>query len=136
MQPDTIQPAETQSFKLTFLNVQRSSMITSYGLNAESHQYTSVPEFPWLAIVPLAALTLASVAMPRRQGPNESGPSRICRCRTPIRGVPPTRFFQIFEARKETLQPLRQQDNGWLKHARDIVHLGVDGVTNRFWQVE
>ncbi len=41
--PSTIQPGATKGFKLTFLESQRSSLIKTYAMAAQSHQYIGGP---------------------------------------------------------------------------------------------
>jgi hypothetical protein len=68
-EPSEIPAGATYAFKLTIYSPDRSSKVDHYNLTAESEiaGYTSVPEFPWPAIIAIAALTLAVVIVRRKQ---------------------------------------------------------------------
>ena len=67
--PSEIPAGATYAFKLTVYSADRSGKIDHYNLIAESQiaGYTSVPEFPWPMIIAVAALTVAIVALHRKQ---------------------------------------------------------------------
>jgi hypothetical protein len=65
--PDPVPAGATHPFKLTVLSDERSNVIAGYDLTAESHEYTSVPEFPWPIVIAVTALTLAGAAMRKKR---------------------------------------------------------------------
>lgn len=67
--PSDVPPVTRYPFKMTILSDERTSKVARYGLIAESmnSKYTSVPETPWPVLMMIAALTLAGVAVHRKQ---------------------------------------------------------------------
>jgi hypothetical protein len=64
--PDTIPPGAQYSFKLILSDKNQSSATKTVTLLAESDQYSSVPEFPWPAILLASAILLEVVTVRRR----------------------------------------------------------------------
>ena len=67
--PSEIPIAGRNIFKITVGSDERSFRVARYSLTAESEnsRFTSVPEFPWPPILAVTALTLAIVAIARRE---------------------------------------------------------------------
>lgn len=63
--PTTVQPGGQQPFKLIILSAERSSLVNTWILQAQSQQYTSVPELPWQPALFLAATILLSLLLLR-----------------------------------------------------------------------
>jgi hypothetical protein len=73
--PSEIPSGGKNSFKLIVTGDERSSKVATYKITAESDnsQYTSVPETPWPVVVMTAALTVAIVALHRKQTKSACG---------------------------------------------------------------
>ena len=68
--PESIPPGQTYGFKLYGPTASISPYVQSYTITAESEQYISlpVPEFHWLGVLAVTALTLSVVATRKKVG--------------------------------------------------------------------
>ena len=65
--PSDIPAGAKYGFKMTVRSDERTNQIARYTLVAESIEYTSIPETPWPIVMLAAALTLAIVALRRKE---------------------------------------------------------------------
>jgi hypothetical protein len=65
--PADIPAGQTYSFKIIGPTSPLSSQVANYALFAESRQYTSIPELPWPTLIAGMVLSLAVIAVRKRQ---------------------------------------------------------------------
>ncbi len=72
---DDIPPGEFVSFEIILISAERTALVDSYALEAESTQFVVIAEFPSFLIVPLFMIaTLLAVIIYRRKCPERAQP--------------------------------------------------------------